>query len=879
MDKVLRTVPIICCLLLLMGDQSSSQPTDQVDVGALPSPAKKKIDFARDIAPLLRERCETCHGAEKQMGGLRLDNREAALAGGYSGSVIKPGNSAESRLIHLVSGLTEELIMPMTGAKLTSEQVGLLRAWIDQGAEWSEQAAAVPEVGNREKPKTDHWAYLPPRRPPVPKVQDRAWLRNPLDAFVLAKLEDGGIQPSPEADRATLIRRVSLDLIGLPPTPEEVDQFLTDTHPDVYERLVDRLLASPHYGEKWARHWLDLARYADSDGYEKDLPRPHAWRWRDWVIHALNSNMPFDQFTIEQLAGDLLPNPTVEQKVATGFNRNTLTNREGGIDLEEFRVEEVVDRTNTLGTVWLGLTVGCARCHDHKYDPTFQKEYYQLYAFFNSAQKVNIEAPLAGEMGPFLSRKSTYDRKWRELLEDYDVPEMEAEWEKNLLEAVLNPGANEVWDFSWGIVEILVDGAEQILRLNPSQRTQKQQDQLTEYFIQWYGTNMVPGVSKDEHDKLKFKELWEKREQLKEKYPGLSEAQIFVENPSPPKTHILIRGDFRRPGVEVYPDTPRVLPPLPGGAEPPRLQLARWLVSGDHPLTARVTVNRMWQEFFGRGLVETSEDFGTRGELPTHPELLDWLAVEFMDNGWNVKKTHRLLVTSATYRQSSKIRGELQGRDPYNKLLARQSRFRLSAELIRDVALSASGLLNPAIGGKSIRPPQPAGMVKLGFASDLRAWREDEGADRYRRGLYIFFQRTVPYPQLINFDAPDSLLACSRRGHSTTPLQALNLLNDPVFFEAAQGLAARVLREKQGSVADRIDYAFRLCLARLPKPRERERLLRHYHQQKEILGRDPKSIELLFPANGVEGVDPSEAAAWVGVSRVLLNLEEFITRG
>jgi hypothetical protein len=878
LEKKVRILALIGSLVFI-SEVGASQLASEVDVAALPPAANTRVDFARDIAPLLRERCETCHGAEKQMGGLRLDNREAALAGGYSGSVIKPGNSAESRLIHLVSGLTEELIMPMTGAKLTSEQVGLLRAWIDQGAEWSEQAAAVPEVGNREKPKTDHWAYLPPRRPPVPKVQDRAWLRNPLDAFVLAKLEDGGIQPSPEADRATLIRRVSLDLIGLPPTPEEVDQFLTDTHPDVYERLVDRLLASPHYGEKWARHWLDLARYADSDGYEKDLPRPHAWRWRDWVIHALNSNMPFDQFTIEQLAGDLLPNPTVEQKVATGFNRNTLTNREGGIDLEEFRVEEVVDRTNTLGTVWLGLTVGCARCHDHKYDPTFQKEYYQLYAFFNSAQKVNIEAPLAGEMGPFLSRKSTYDRKWRELLEDYDVPEMEAEWEKNLLEAVLNPGANEVWDFSWGIVEILVDGAEQILRLNPSQRTQKQQDQLTEYFIQWYGTNMVPGVSKDEHDKLKFKELWEKREQLKEKYPGLSEAQIFVENPSPPKTHILIRGDFRRPGVEVYPDTPRVLPPLPGGAEPPRLQLARWLVSGDHPLTARVTVNRMWQEFFGRGLVETSEDFGTRGELPTHPELLDWLAVEFMDNGWNVKKTHRLLVTSATYRQSSKIRGELQGRDPYNKLLARQSRFRLSAELIRDVALSASGLLNPAIGGKSIRPPQPAGMVKLGFASDLRAWREDEGADRYRRGLYIFFQRTVPYPQLINFDAPDSLLACSRRGHSTTPLQALNLLNDPVFFEAAQGLAARVLREKQGSVADRIDYAFRLCLARLPKPRERERLLRHYHQQKEILGRDPKSIELLFPANGVEGVDPSEAAAWVGVSRVLLNLEEFITRG
>ena len=869
LEKKVRILALIGSLVFI-SEVGASQLASEVDVTALPPAANTRVDFARDIAPLLRERCETCHGAEKQMGGLRLDNREAALAGGYSGSVIKPGNSAESRLIHLVSGLTEELIMPMTGAKLTSEQVGLLRAWIDQGAEWSEQAAAVPEVGNREKPKTDHWAYLPPRRPPVPKVQDRAWLRNPLDAFVLAKLEDGGIQPSPEADRATLIRRVSLDLIGLPPTPEEVDQFLTDTHPDVDERLVDRLLASPHYGEKWARHWLDLARYADSDGYEKDLPRPHAWRWRDWVIHALNSNMPFDQFTIEQLAGDLLPHVAIDQKIATGFNRNTLTNREGGIDKEQFRVEQVLDRTNTLGTVWLGSTVGCARCHDHKYDPISQKEYYQLYAFFDSALEVNLEAPRHGEMGPYLLWKPKYDRKRRELLADYDVPELQAEWEKMVLGASANPGKDPDGDFLWGYLDILVDGGQDILRLNPSERTDKQSYKLTRYLL---GTYKIV-VSEEHYKELKFKELLEILDELDEAYPPLAEAQTLAENPDPPETHFLIRGDFRQPGIKVHPDVPAVLPRLPSDSVPNRLTLARWLVSKENPLTARVTVNRMWQEFFGQGLVRTSGDFGTQGEQPTHPELLDWLAVEFMDNGWNVKRMHKLIVTSGTYRQSSKVRKELQNIDSNNKLLARQARLRLSGELIRDVTLAGSGLLNPAIGGKGVRLPLPAG-VDDGYSTK---WKENQVADLYRRGLYIFFQRRMAYPQLMTFDAPDSLLACSRRERSTTPLQALTLLNDPVFFEAARGMAARILREKQGNVADRIDYAFKLSLARGPSALEKERLLQYHHQQKEILARELESVEALFPIEGLEGVDPAEAAVWVGVSSVLLNLEEFITR-
>ena len=869
MDRTLRTLLILCCLLLV-GDQSSSQPTDQVHVGVLPSPAEKKIDFARDIAPLLRERCQMCHGTEKQMSGLRLDNREAALAGGYSGSVIKLGNSAESRLIHLVSGLEEELVMPMIGERLTSEQVGLLRAWIDQGAKWSEPAAAVPQVDIREKSKTDHWAFLPPRRPPVPPVQDRAWLRNPLDAFVLAKLEDRGIQPSPEADRRKLIRRVSLDLIGLPPTPAEVDQFLADGRPGAYERLVDRLLASPHYGEKWARHWLDLARYADSDGYEKDLPRPHAWRWRDWVIQALNSNMPFDQFTIEQLAGDLLPHAAIDRKIATGFNRNTLTNREGGIDKEEFRVEQVFDRTNTLGTVWLGLTVGCAQCHDHKYDPITQKDFYQLYAFFNSALEVNLEAPRPGEMGPYLLRKAEYDRKRRELLADYNVPELQAEWEKKVLKAAADPGKDPDGDFLWGYLDILVDSGQDILRLKPSERTYKQNYQLTRYFLDTF--KIV--VSKERYAELKFKEVLEILDELDEAYPPLAEAQTLAENPDLPPTHLLIRGDFRQPGVEVHADVPAVLPRLPSGSVPTRLTLARWLVSKENPLTARVTVNRMWQEFFGQGLVRTSGDFGTQGEQPTHPELLDWLATELVDFGWNVKRMHKLIVTSATYRQSSKVRPELQSRDPNNQLLARQARLRLSGELIRDVTLAASGLLNPAIGGKSVRLPLPAG-VDDGYSTK---GKESRGADLYRRGLYIFFQRRMAYPQLMTFDAPDSLLACSRRERSTTPLQALNLLNDPVFFEAAQGMAAHILSEKHGNVADRIDYAFKLSLSRGPSAREKERLLRYYDQQKEILARELESVAALFPIEGLEGVDPDEAAVWVGISSVLLNLEEFITR-
>jgi hypothetical protein len=874
MQKELRLLAPICGAVFLtalgIAQNISTQTT-----AILPSSAKVKVDFARDIEPILKDRCQSCHGSAVQSGGLRLDSRAGAMAGGNSGAVIKPGDSAGSKLIQLVAGANKDLVMPLTGARLTAEQVGVLRAWIDQGADWPGSAALEPQTAQGSKPrvKSSHWAFAAPVRPNIPPVGNSAWVRNPIDSFVLAKLESEKIAPSKEADRNTLIRRLSLDLIGLPPTPDELDQFLSDNRPDAYERLVDRLLVSPHYGEKWARPWLDLAHYADSDGYEKDMPRPYAWRYRQWVIDALNQNMPFDEFTIEQLAGDLLPHATLDQKVATGFLRNTLTNREGGVSSEEFRVEQAEDRADTVGIAWLGLTVGCARCHDHKFDPISQRDHYQLFAFFNSIKEVNLDYPAPGEMGVYLRRKPEYDKKRKALLEEYKAPEVELDWEKHLLTAADHPGIDVPADIGWDTVGKMVDNGQEILRLDPSKRTPKQENRLVDHFVQYYS---IAGGDK-RYEELKFKELAEKLQKLEDEYPELTEAPTVIDGPTPRETHVLIRGDYKQPGIKVDPDTLSVLPPPPPGSPPTRLTLARWLVSKDNPLTARVIVNRMWQEFFGQGLVESSEDFGTRGDRPTHPELLDWLACEFMEHNWDVKRMHKLIVMSATYRQASTIRKELEASDPYNKLLARQSRVRLTAELIRDETLAAGGLLNTTIGGPSIHPELPPGVVSLGFGNFVK-WQDSEGAARYRRGLYIFFQRSVPYPELMNFNAPDSLLVCTRRERTTTPLQALNLLNDPVFMEAAQGMAARVLRENRGGVNDRIEYAYELSLARKPSPREKDSLVKYYEQQKDILAREPDAAGALFPTKSLEGVDASEAATWVGLSSVLLNLDEFITR-
>ena len=827
-----------------------------------------QVDYTRDVAPVLQSRCSGCHGAQQQMGGLRLDSREAALRGGYSGPAIKPGKSAESMLIQMVSSVDPKRFMPLSGPRLTASEVDTLRAWIDQGARWPASAITVAA------PKQEHWAFQPVGRPALPAVRAQAHLRNPIDNFILARLEAEGIKPSPEADKTTLLRRVKLDLTGLPPTPAEVEQFLSDSRPDAYERVVDSLLESQHYGEKWARHWLDLARYADSDGYEKDNVRPHAWRYRHWVIEALNRDMPFDEFLLEQIAGDLLPNGTVEQKVATGFQRNAVTNREDGIDVEQFRNEKIIDRTATFGTAYLGLTVGCAQCHDHKYDPLTQREFYQLLAFFANAEEVDVEAPLPGEMGPYLAALPAYRDKRKALLAQYHVPELQPAWESRMKETRANPGKWTDWDKAYTVfqVQFHLDDADKVLDTDPAQRTQEQVDLLTDHFV----INYYRVISKDVIERLKFADLRKQLDELSTLNPFLSNAQTLAEDTARRKTWILIRGDYRSHGMEVQPATPAFLNPMPNDPVPSRLTLAKWAVSRDNPLTARVAVNRMWQEFFGRGIVRTSNDFGRQGDKPTHPELLDWLAANFMDGGWRVKRMHKLIVTSAAYRQSSKARQDLQQVDPANTLLARQSRLRLPAELIRDSALVASNLLYPEVGGKSVRPAQPKGVTDLAYAGHV-TWKPSDGRDRYRRGLYIQIQRTVPYPMLVNFDGADASVSVCQRGQSNTPLQALNLLNDPVFVEAAQALAVRILGEASVSFPERLKRAFWICLARQPTLSEIDSLASYFDAQKTIFEKDPKAAASLLPS-GVQGHDPIDAATWTAVASVLLNLDEFITR-
>ncbi|MGV3724176.1 MAG: PSD1 and planctomycete cytochrome C domain-containing protein [Actinomycetota bacterium] len=786
--------------------------------GAALGAAAPKVDFTRDVQPLLKARCLACHGANQAQGGLRLNLQADAFRGGDSGAVIKPGHAADSLLIHLVSGADPKRVMPPAGPRLTPAQIKVLRDWVNQGALWPEPPPLTKgEPRGVNGAQTKHWAFQPVKRPAAPKVKNAGWVRNPIDAFVLARLEKEKITPAAGADRPTLIRRLSLDLLGLPPTAAEVTAFVNDGSPDAYEKVVDRLLASPHFGERWGRHWLDLARYADSDGYEKDSPRPYAYLYRDWVIDALNQDMPFDQFTIEQLAGDLVVGSTDQRDngvkgtpisgggsgvlgalderqrrlIATGFHRNTLKNREGGVDQEEDRVKATVDRANTTGTAWLGLTVGCAQCHSHKYDPITQREYYGLYAFFNTVSDVDLPLTHPASAAASVKKPATEPK-----------------------------------------------------------------------------------------------------------------AQTLAENPKPPATHVLIRGDFLRPGDPVQPHVPAVLPAV-NAAAPTRLDLARWLVDPANPLTSRVTVNRVWQHLFGRGLVGTPDDFGVRGEKPTHPELLDWLAVEFMgqrDNGstsrrpasraidplthssidlpgsrWSLKSLIRLVVTSATYRQSSRARPELEERDPLNLLLARQNRFRPEAEVVRDLYLAASGLLSPKVGGPSIRPPLPGDIAALGYAGSVK-WQETTGPDRYARGMYIFFQRTVPYPQLVEFDAPDGNNTCTRRERSNTPLQALTLLNDPVFVECAQALGLSLLREPSGSVDSRVRLAFRTCVSREPTPQEAQRLKRLYDEMLRLCKADPASAAKLVGKALPTGTDPAEAAAWTTLARTVLNLDEFITR-
>ena len=832
-----------------------------------PISAAAQVSFERDIEPLLHQRCYMCHGASVQMNGLRLDRKEAALRGGYAGPIIVPGDSAASKIFERVSSEKDGFRMPPAGAPLSAAEITALKTWIDSGAEWPEREPAA-EISAEEK--QNHWSFRQVRRPEPPEVKNAAWIRNPIDRFILAKLEAEGVAPSPEADRVTLMRRAYLDLTGLPPAPEEVDRFLAAGSLDAYEKIVEDLLDSPHYGERQAIPWLDAARYADSDGYERDPIRPHAWRWRQWVIEAFNDDMPFDQFTKAQLAGDLLPNNTLEDRVATGFLRNGVKNREAGVKIEEKRFEELIDRVSTVGTTWLGLTVGCAQCHDHKYDPISQKEFYEFYALFNNAVERDLQAPLPGEMGPYLRAYPTYRAGREKILAENGIPKMQAEYQRKLIEAMEKPGVNTDWDFQLTEWRAAHDRADWWLRAKPEDLTEIERDEL----IDWFLSRTGPDVARDAGLLERVKCAREQIGELKKDLPDLTRAYTMIEREEREPTYIALRGDWTAPGLEVQPGTPAVLPKLEAKGKPARLALAEWLVDGRNPLTARVAVNRLWQELFGTGLVRTSGDFGTQGERPSHPELLDWLASEFVEGGWSRKHMLRLIVTSAAYRQASGARPELMERDPENRWIARQNRLRLTAELIRDRALAASGLLHPEIGGKSIRPPQPAGVAELGYAR--KPWDEDTGPQRYRRGLYIFFQRTTPYPMLINFDAPATLTATVQRERSNTPLQALNLLNDPVFQEAAQALAVRVAQEEKG-FGERMERLFRLCLSREPEPIERDRIATFFEKQRDLLKNDPEAQNAIAPF-----VPPDETsldmAAWTSVARALLNLDEFITR-
>lgn len=702
------------------------------------------------------------------------------------------------------------------------------------------------------------------------------WPRNSLDRFVLGRLEREKMQPSPEAGRRTLLRRLSLDLIGLPPSLNEIDDFLNDEAPGAYEMVVDRLLASPHFGEKWARWWMDLAHYGDSDGYLTDQVRPVAWRWRQWVIDAFNRGVRFDQFTIEQIAGDLLPEATVEQRIATGFFRNTLSNREGGADLEEFRNLQVVDRTGTFGITWLGLTLSCAECHDHKYDPVSQREYYRLYAFFNNADEVNIDAPLPGEWEAFEAAKRFYDEKRKAVLLPIvaEVEALQKKWEAKLLETEAHPARDHRWDRAlellglvWGgnLGEGQLEGLN-IVHTPWEERTASQRDRLQDYFLR--SGSLIDG---EKFTKLKIGELVEHLDKLAKDLPPVSRAPTMVRHHVLRQTHVHVRGDLRDKGEAVEPGTPAVLHPSRRAGD--RMTLARWVVSPNNPLTARVTVNRFWQELFGLGLVATSDDFGTRGEKPSHPHLLDFLAAEFVRQDWNMKAVLKLIVTSATYRQGSTATPEMLAKDPENILLARHSRQRLSAELVRDNTLAASGLLHRKVGGPSVHPPQPASVTAEGFENK---WPTSTGPDRYRRGLYTIIQRTSPFAQFATFDLPNNNTTCTRRERSNTPLQALNLLNDPVFFEAAQALAARVLRA-EGRASSPLDDAYLRSLARLPRSPERRRFEQYLATQVALLKDDPESARAIA-GEPVAGVNIIEQAAWTGAASIILNLDEFITK-
>ena len=733
----------------------------------------QELHYNRDVRPILSEKCFACHGFDKskRQSDLRLDTREGALADADSGQpAIKPGNTSESELIRRILSAEDSELMPPpeSGKHLTREQKAILQAWIEQGAKYEA-----------------HWSFAAPKKLQPPALgQSHA-----IDAFILDRLQREHLPPSPSADAITLIRRLNLDLTGLPPTIAEVDAFETASKSDsgkAYAELVERLLRSPHYGERWGRWWLDQARYADSHGYSVDAPR-QIWKYRDWVVDALNRDLPFDQFTIEQLAGDLLPEATDEQRIATGFHRNTQINQEGGIDPEQFRIDSIFDRVATTGTVWLGLTIGCCQCHDHKFDPIEQREYYQFFAFFNNQEEPSLTVydPQLNASG-LLAEKKTLEGEQRRIVMEADA-ELQA-WENQLTDDQKNALAKPIRK----ILEI--------------ERAKRSGEQLQSLFA------AGPAVNGSTADHAAFKLAESRLSEIAKQLDSGVSTLVMKELPQPRKTTVFIQGDFTRPAAEVHCGTPAVLPKLNSTSQQPnRLDLARWIVSAENPLAARVIVNRVWQHYFGRGLVETDNDFGFQGSPPSHPELLDWMAVEFMERGWSLKELHRLIVTSQAYRQASADRPDLKEKDPGNYLLGRQRRLRLDAEIVRDVGLAASGLLSEKMGGPPVFPPIPNGVMGQGQVK--REWKVSQGDDRFRRGLYTFVYRATPPPSLNVFDAPDGFSTCTRRIRSNTPLQALTLMNDTAFFEFATALQKVIDR-------DGLEVAFRQSLARRPTEEE-----------------------------------------------------------
>ncbi len=992
-----------------------------------------KVEFNRDIQPILAAHCVRCHGPAQQMAGLRLDSANAIAA------VVTRGNSSASRLIHRIKGEGGEPRMPMGGAPLTTSQIAILEAWVDAGAHTPPASTAST---------ARHWAFTAPTRPAVPTTRNTLWPRNPLDHFILAEIEKQGLRPSAEAPRTTLIRRLSLDLTGLPPSPTDVDAFVNDRRPDAYERVVDRLLASPHYGERWGRWWLDAARYADSNGFEKDRPRS-IWPYRDWVIRAFNNDLPFDRFTIEQIAGDLLPNATLDQKVATGFLRNSMLNEEGGVDPEQYRVEGVIDRVDAVGKAFLGLTIACAQCHNHKFDPIAQREYYQFYAFLNSDDEPEIEVPgdevtrkrreieraIAKIEDELIARTPDIDKRlvdWENSAQDPFAPWIPLEGAeifaafgvkfdrledgsflargdnstannyrvtartnlKNIravrLELLTHPnlprgGPGRAPDGSFYVTDFALDAAplakpketsravfhnvssdftRQGVKLTnvtdgdakthwssdagPGRRNQDRVLTLTmdplgfdagtiltfqliqklDDAIDASGTKpnigrfrilvsntqpasallssnppsslvspaitrlfAVPPALRTANQKREilngyihsvpeWAEANRKITDLMKEWPYGPWTMALARRPIERQTRIFRRGDWKRQEDLVKPGTPSILHSFPESAPLNRLGLARWIVAKENPLTARVIVNRIWQQYFGQGLVSTPEDFGSRSTPPSHPALLDYLALEFQDSGWSWKHLHRMIVTSATYRQSSKIDPLDSEKDPANRYLSRAPRFRVEAETVRDVSLAISGLLSHKIGGPSVYPPIPDGVLNLGYGKPMD-WPVSKGEDRYRRGMYTFWKRSVPYPGLLVFDAPQGEVSCARRIRSNTPLQALTTLNDAVFVEAAQAFGLRIWKEGGRTDQSRMTFAFRLSTGRRPDVFELNRLLTFLREQeRNFAGRTAAAVYVASTDvnNIAPDLDLHRIAPWVLVARLLLNLDETISR-